>query len=192
MGMSEAYRDQLLALLPQGVVWPQHKTSVLSQVLYAFADEFARLDASINDLLKERSPLQSLALLDEWEQDYGLPEPCISPATSDVARRAAILAKILAVGGYTKAFFLQVLQGYDIDAQIEEFMPYDVDADVDTPIYDQDWIFAWMITLPADTLRVFTVLDGVDAPLAEMGNGFVECLIKRLVPAHVFTLFNYV
>lgn len=191
MALSESYRDQLLALLPVGAVWPRQIKALLSGLLWAFADEFARVHQRALDLLQERSPLQAFELLDEWEADHGLPDPCGFAATDTPARRAAVVARMLAVGGQTPAFYIQVLAAYEIVASIDEFLPHSVDDDVDAELCGDDWVYAWRINLPAVTVREFTVIDGVGDPLASWGNTFVECLIRRLAPAHTIPLFSY-
>lgn len=191
MELGEAYRDQLLALMPHGAVWPRHLTAVLPDLLRAFGDEFARVHLRALDLLDERSALQTFELLDDWESDLGLPDACGASATDTAARRSAVVARLVAIGGQTTAFYLQILDAYGVEASIDEFLPHSVDDDVDAELCSDDWVYAWRINLPSASVREFAVNDGVDDPIADWGNTFVECLIRRLAPGHTIPLFSY-
>lgn len=191
MGLNEFYRDELVALLPPGRVWPRHLEAVLPHLMHAFGDEFARLHLRALQLLDERSPALATELLDEWEADLGLPDACGVVATDTPARRAAVLSRLLATGGQTPAFYLQVLEAYGIAASIDEFLPHSVDDDVEVELCGEDWVYAWRINLPAVTVREFSVLDSVEDALAQWGDLYVECLIRRIAPAHTIPLFSY-
>lgn len=181
----------MLGLLPPGAAWPQHMQAVLPDLLQSFADEFTRLHLRADQLLEERSLLSTYELLDEWELDLDLPDICDQSARDSDARRAAIAARMLSSGEQTIAYYLQVLSAYGIQASITEYKPGSVDSDVDAAVGGDDWIYAWQVDLPESMVREFTVINGVDDALAEWGNTFVECLIRRLAPAHTIPLFGY-
>ncbi len=191
MALSQQYLDQLLALLPPGAAWPRHMEALLSDLLQAFADEFARLHIRAEGLLSERSPMLASELLDEWEADLGLPDPCGIDVTDTDSRRAAVVARLVSVGGQTPAFYLQVLAAFGVQASITEFLPHSVDDDVDAALCGEDWTFAWQLHLPSTVVREFAVIDGVDEALAAWGDPPVECLIRRLAPEHTIVLFSY-
>lgn len=190
MDLSDHYRDQLVALLPRGRVWPRHLGAVLPKLLHAWGDSLAVVQERALDLLTQRSPLLTYDLLDEWEADLGLPETCGGPAAVDAnARRAAIMAKLLATAGMNKSYYEGILSAYGITATIDEFIPYSVDTDVDSPIHDAAFAFAWQINLPTLVMREFSVNDGVNDNLRDWTGMFIQCLLRRISPAHTILLF---
>lgn len=191
MDLNTAYRDQLLALLPKGAAWARDMEAALPDFLHAFGDEFARFHLRLLALLDERSPMLAFEMLAEWEADFGLPDTCGLEVTDTAARRAAVVARVTALGGQTVAYYLQVLAAYGVTATITEFIPHSVDEDVSAALFGEDWIFAFQVNLPAGAAREFTVSDGVDDPLAVWGSPPVECLIQNIKPAHTIALFTY-
>lgn len=91
MGLTaEAYARMMAALLPPGRVW-RFVESVLSKLLLACADELARLDARVADLLDEAVPSTATELLPEYERELDLEE-----AATTAERRARIVARLVA------------------------------------------------------------------------------------------------
>lgn len=109
MGLSaEQYRAQLQALLPPGAAWTREPGSVLSQFLLALADELARVDLRADDLIAEVDPRTTFEMLSDWERVFGLPAPCVPAGQTTTERRNALVAKVTAVGGQSRAYFLAI------------------------------------------------------------------------------------
>lgn len=87
---SGAYARMLRALLPPGRVW-RIIDDLVSDVLLANADELARVDARVNDLLNEADPSTAFELLPEYERELDL-----VAAASTAERRANIVARRVA------------------------------------------------------------------------------------------------
>jgi len=63
---ADDYLHQLQALLPSGPAWPRDRDAVLTQLLAAFAEEFARIDARTAQLIEEADPRATYDLLADW------------------------------------------------------------------------------------------------------------------------------
>lgn len=163
---ADAYHDQLSALLPPGLPWPRAPETRLQRLLAAWADTLVRIDARGDALLEEADPRTAAELLDEWEHAYGLPDRCYDDITSTPARRAALLARILDRGGQRPADYLAIAAALGVQAELHEFRPHTVESDVNVPLWDITWAYAWEVRIP----------DG--AP------GTFACLLRRRKPAH--------
>lgn len=93
MDLSAAdYAHLLRLLLPRGAIWQAKPGSVQAAILEAFAQEFARVDGRVTDLLAESLPETTVELLDQWEAEFGLPESCDTREGLSIAERQARLA----------------------------------------------------------------------------------------------------
>lgn len=120
-----AYLAQLQALLPPGDAWPRTATATLTRLLGALAEELARIDVRAVSAIDEADGRAALELLTDWERVCGLPEPCSAAlATTIQERHAAVVAKLTAQGGASKAYFttMALAMGYAIE--IDEFRPF--------------------------------------------------------------------
>lgn len=91
MGLAaEAYQRVLSALLPPGKLWRLDSSSVLSKLLLGCADELARVDQRVRDMLNECDPSTAVELLPEYEAALGL----VAAATT-AERQANIVALLV-------------------------------------------------------------------------------------------------
>lgn len=133
-------------LLPRGLAWdpedPLRRALVAAQ-----CTELSRVDVRADELLRELNPHTTFALINDWETELGLPE-CGAPDTLE-ARRAAVLAKLLAQAGHdqSKGWWTDFLEslgyppefflgGQDVMTCIDDCL------DVVT---DEEWMFVWQI-----------------------------------------------
>lgn len=86
-----AYARMLAALLPPGKLWQVTTDSVLGKLLLGLADELARVDGRVDDMLDEADPSTATELLPEYERELDLDE-----AATDAERRARIVARLVA------------------------------------------------------------------------------------------------
>lgn len=191
---SPAYREQLSALLPMGLPWPREPESVLQRLLLAWADELARVEARAWGLLVEADPRFTTELLPDWERAYGLPDPCLGDtAQTREQRLAALLDRITDPGRQRPADYLAIAAALGITATLIEYHPErDGDAD-DQPIRGPAWAYTWELRCVAAAAPVFeTVLDDDDIPLSTwIGVPALECLLRRLKPAHTCLIISY-
>lgn len=186
------YRDELRALLPTGEAWPEAADSVLANLLFAWAEEHARIDGRALDLLEEADPRSTAELISDWERMCGLPDPCTGPQPTLQGRRDAVVQKLTSRGGQSRAFFIAVAAALGFSITIEEYDLFTVGHTVGMPLRGDPWRFAWLVRAPAETIREFRVGQSTAGePLRSWGNVVLECAITRLKPAHTHVLFAY-
>lgn len=193
MGLTaEDYAQHLKVLFPQGAAWRLEAGSVQASLLNAMAEELARVDARSKELLSQIDPRTTSELLNEWEATLGLPDNCGSPPTLMQHRRNAVLAKIAAVGGQSKQYFIELASVFGFAITITEFSPFTAGSTVGAPIYGSDWAYAWQVNAPLNTITTFRAgQSAAGEPLRAWGNDRLECLLTRYKPAHTTIIFSY-
>ena len=183
----EAYREQLLALLPQGRAWPREPDSLLSLLMDAQAEEYARLDAVATGLLDEMLPGSTTALISDWEEDVGLPDECTDLATTILKRRAAILEKEAGRTNLNAASFIEVGANFGLIITVDEHDQVRADAIANLDTSSGKWRYVFWVNIPTDSpTREFDMLSHVDTPLLVEGerNVELECRLRKLTPSH--------
>ncbi len=187
----EAYGRQLQRLLPPGVLWNLEVNSTLTAFFTALAQELARVDARANSLMNESDPRTMTETLPEWEAMLALPDPCVSFSQSTAERARGVLAKYIAQGGQTVAYFIEIAAALGFTITITEFREASVEDDVETPMTGAPWAYAFQVNGPLVTIHEQTVEDDVEQPLRWWGNDALECIMRRLKPAHTSVVFSY-
>lgn len=188
------YQDAILALMPRGRVWPREPGSVQHSVAGGLAPTFGRLDARAQALLTDAFPAFTVELLPEWEATLGLPDPCEGEDQTLEQRRAQVLSRLVDGGGQSVDYFIGVLArlGYT-NATIEEYAPFRAGVSgIGTPLYGDDWWYAWKINLP--DLRVFRFQadqSAVGEPLLTYSDTSVFCVVAAIKPAHTVVLYSF-
>ncbi|MEW5904217.1 MAG: putative phage tail protein, partial [Pseudomonadota bacterium] len=160
MGMTaDDYLSQLQALLPQGPAWTRDADAVLTRLLDAMAQEFARIDARADQVIDEADPRTTEELLTGWERVAGLSatSPLDGSQMSVDQRRSNLLAKLVERGGQSPAYFIQLAARMGFTITITEFKEWSVDDSVDEPLYGTDWNFAWQVNAPLVTAQEWSV-----------------------------------
>ena len=189
---AKTYLRQLQALMPQGRAWPIEDSAALSQLLGGFSDTLSRNHNRAADLIDEADPRTTVELIADWERVCRLPDGCsvLSGATLG-ERRAAVVAKITARGGQSRAFFVGLAAALGYAISIDEHRPFTCESACDDPLNDDPWRHAWTVKAPATTVRDFTCDSPCNEPLAVWGNAALECAINSLKPAHTHAIFGY-
>lgn len=190
---SDHYLAQIQALLPRGAAWPTEPDLVMTETLRALADELARVDARADDLLDEADPRTTGELLTDWEQAYALPDPCTSQPDITIERRAALVEKVARIGGQTPQYFIDVAALLGFTITITEYRPFRVGINrCGDELLGEPWWFAWRVNGPLDTFTYFICgRSRCGDPLRDWGNDLLECVIRRLAPAHTVPIFSY-
>lgn len=192
MALTDAeYLAQLQALLPPGAAWSREPSADLTRLLAALADELGRIDGRADALLAELDPRTTAELLRDWERVAGLPDPCTGADPTTAARRAALHTRLTTLGGQSAAYYQALAADLGFAITITEFRPHTVADDVETPLHGPQWRFWWQVNAALETITEFSTLDTVADPLAAWGNERLECLIRRLKPAHTEVIFAY-
>lgn len=189
------YLSQLQALLPRGLAWAREQTGVLTRLLLAWADEFARVDLRCDELVNEADPRTTFELLADWERVAGLPDNCVTIAQTIEQRRAALVSKLVYAGGQSRAYFIGLAEalGY-IGATIDEFALMRCTDDCNDAVYSEDALFAWRLNLPDSTGGIFVMdcISDCNSSLRSWGDEAIECRINKYKPAHTSVLFAYI
>ncbi|AAS97322.1 YmfQ family protein [Nitratidesulfovibrio vulgaris] len=188
------YAAQLLQLLPQGPAWPRDPEAVLTALARALAMEPARVDATGHRLLAEMDPAQALVLLPEWERVCGLPDGCSQPGETIAERRENVVLRLSARGGQTPDYYaeLATLLAGGV-CTVREYRPFRVGhSAVGQPLSNGAWVHTFTIGAPSVPVRGFAVGAGAAGePLRRWGHERLECVIRRLKPAHTHVIFTY-
>lgn len=186
--------QQLLAMLPPGPAWPRQPGTVLYAQLENFADELARINLRIADLINEADPRTALDLLDDWERVAGLPDPCVTADDLTTERRQiALTSKLIMQGGQSRRYFIDMAAalGYP-GATIEEYRPMTCNDTCNDALWTIGDIPVWQLNLPSDGgLIIATCNSTCDVPLQSWGDQAIECRVNRYKPAHTEVIFAY-
>lgn len=165
------YTGVLQALLPHGRVWPDDPASIQAQILGALAETPARYDAVVAGLLAGSLPGDYVDLIPEWEETLGLPDPCGGVDPSIAARAAQVRARFIGGGGQSLPFFVAFALALGFTVEIETFISFRPDIScVETPLYGDEWTFAWGVKILAQTGTVTAAV--------------LLCELNSLKPAH--------
>lgn len=195
MALTDAdYLHQLQALLPPGPAWPKDDAATLTQLLAALSQELARVDGRALALLDEADPRTVAELFTDWERVAGLPDACAVAFCGDqtlAQRRAALVGRLTTLGGKSAAYFVGLAAALGYAITISEFAEHSVLDDVDNPLYGPAWNFSWQVNTALNTVTELTVESTAAEALGVWGDSLLECVFKRLAPAHTAVLFAY-
>lgn len=187
---SEQYTSMLQALLPPGMAWPRDPDAVLTALLRAWADEFAREGRRVDDLLGEFIPGQERELVPDWENLLGL-----SPGSLSIdQRRAAVGSKLCAAGGQSRQYFigLATLLGYP-GTTIDEFRPMSCNGNCNNALASHDDTYVWRVNLAAvGGVFIASCNSDCNSPLSSWGNALIEGFFRQLRAADTDVIFAYV
>ena len=154
------------------------------------------LDAALaffNKMKTESFPDATVELLPQWENAYGLPDMCTGAVPTTLIGRQTILnAKVNAHGGLSSAYFVILAANLGYSITINGFLPNSVDDDCDASMWDENWRYAWQVNAASNTVSTISVDDDTETPLSWWGNDLLECMCKRLGPAHMQVIFSYI
>ena len=171
------YQTAFMALLPRGRAWSRVLRSVAVQVLAGLFPVFEFNTARAARLIAEAMPTTTIELLREWELSLGLPDACEEPAVTLAQRRAAVAAKWAADGGQSVGYYIAVAAAFGFAITITEGSAAS---------------YAWTVHAPSTTVSRFQFGAGVFGdPFAAWGNTRLECLLRRIAPAHTQLYFAY-
>jgi len=198
---AEDYTAQLLELLPKGLAWTRRIGTNIRRLLSAAAEELSRVHTLARFLLEEVTPSQTTGSLNEWEEELGLPESCVtSPATDDDSRRREIFRKANSLGGCSPAYFEELAAILGFSVKVDEYFklaqPFKAGQAVAGDALTQGpWLFTWraQVLVPDSAVLEFTAGNGTaGTPLRWWGLEELECLFEQLKPAHTLIVFTYV
>lgn len=190
---TEHYLRQLQALLPLGDAWTREEEATLTQFLYALAEEFARIDGRVEDLVvNENDPRTTIEMLSDWERAFGLPDACTEAADTVAERHNVLHEKVTRIGDQSRQYFIDVAARVGYIITITEFDTFNAGDHAGDTVNGQNWRFAWRVNAPEETITEFKAgLSVAGDPLRDWGNEILECVITKLKPAHTLVQFAY-
>lgn len=192
---AEDYYSQLVAMLPPGPAWEVERVPELRELLQGAAQELAREDLRLSDLLAESNPDTVRELVPDWERVMDLPDPCLGELPAFEDRQLAVRRRLLEVGGQSPAFFVQVAitQGYP-EATVTEHRAPRFGASRFGRARFGTWAAQFMWTLNTGPRRRLGRRFGASYWGERFGvnpSGALECVIRRSAPAHALEFINY-
>lgn len=169
-------------LLPRGVIWTDERSRKLSLLLRGWADEWARVHEQGLRLIEEVDPRTTTEAIDDWERILGLPDPCeTTPPTLLQDRRDAVVAALIATGGSTPQYFIDIAAAFGIVITITE-QPDGIALRVGVGrVGDRlsvaGAIYVWQVNAPAATSAAL--------------RSRLECKFTEIKPAHTVVQFVY-
>lgn len=86
--------------LPTGPAWPRDPTSTLQMVVLGLMQIWADVDSAAAALLQtEGDPRSTIAMLPDWERNFGLPDLCLDEPLTIADRQKALAARVAMLGG---------------------------------------------------------------------------------------------
>jgi uncharacterized protein YmfQ (DUF2313 family) len=206
-GAPEAYATAFSNLLPRGVAWSRDPEGVLMPLLEGLAELWGqKVDPRAGDLLeRESDPRLTIEMLPDWERAFGLPDPCLAEPLSIADRQAALVARMTMLGGQSRQFFIRLAAALGYTISIREYAPWMfgisefgvTDDGTGYPHWEAgppEIRFYWTVRIGAVRLtwwRFGQAEFGVDPHLRIALATDLECLIRRLAPAHTQVVFDY-
>ena len=207
-----AYAEAIAGELPTGAAWPRDPDGDLMRWVDGCAGVWGDVSGRAADLLvTETDPRFAFAMLPDWERAFGLPDPCVAEPLTLADRHKALLTRMTAQGGQSRAFFLAVAAALGYTVFIREYSPFmaGISRAGDTrPRAPQNlaenhprWMvgapemrFYWTVYVLGARTRWFRAGSGqagVD-PMVRIGLATdLECVVRRWSPAHTQVIFNY-
>lgn len=192
MSKFDRYRDLLIRLFPKGKLWQFNEGTENYKLLDAFGMELSRVDDRAEKLLKEQDPRTTIELLPEWEKEFGLPDEC-SVIGQDIAeRRTNLVSKVLAQGGQSEAYFIDLFANQGITITISYREPSYVPMSIPGYVTGNAYKYIWYVTIPDFQVDWFEAGDSADDYVGEyLSSSNVACLIEKYKPAHTKAVYIY-
>ena len=195
----------LYAMLPQGAAWRTpdaaafDANSRLGGLLRGFSGVLAATYRRLFGIALESTATTLVASLDDWEVDFGLPDPCLGDNPGRDARMASLVAKIRSKGTITPADFVALAASVGHDVTIDEPLPWRCGRSRCGQAAERlggglAVEFYWIVRPGATTVipfRAGRARAGM-TPLGEVQRlQDLECLFRAVAPAWTQPVFNY-
>lgn len=126
----EDYAEAMQALLPLGQAWPRAFESALMRVVRGLTRIWGDFEVRASKLLEQESdPRITVELLEDWERNWGLPDPCYTAPLSVEERQRALVQRMTIEGGQSREFFISVAAYIGYTISITEYRPFTIALD---------------------------------------------------------------
>lgn len=192
------YGWDLMALLPVGDAWPRQAGTTLQLFTEGMGQEWGRVDAAAWMLVDtEAHPDSTYRLLAEWETMAGLPNPCVVEPLTIAERRAALVERLTAEGGQSRAYFITLAARLGYEISITEQAPFMCGLSQcggGDQIGSVEIAFHWWVSVSDSRVTWFQAGIGQCGrdPFARIARASdLECVFNQYKPAHTVVHFDY-
>jgi uncharacterized protein YmfQ (DUF2313 family) len=112
-------------LLPLGQAWPRQYDSALMKVVRGLTSIWGDFELRASKLLEQESdPRITLELLEDWERNWGLPDPCYQAPLTIAERQQALVMRMTMLGAQSRQFFIDVAAQIGYTITITEYRTF--------------------------------------------------------------------
>lgn len=196
MTTQDAYSNHIKSLLPRGSAWQADNAPNLKKVIDILAAELVKIDNRATDVLNEADPRATFEMIGDWETMAGLPDTCSNLPDTLQARRDLLVDKITRKGGQSKAFFYSIAAALGYGIEITEYRPFIAGISrCGDAVYGAGHAVRHQWRVKVLSPRVTYFRTGISRAAEKLVTieraDELECLFKRLKPAHTKLIFAY-
>ena len=137
-------------------------------------------------------PFKYQEWLEDYERAYRLPDTCLDSGALYQDRLGFIALALRERAGISIGWLAQyaALAGYGVT--ITEFSPFAAGSRAGDSLTNEAWLYAFTVHAAGEIARRFCAgRSTAGEPLADWGEGPLECIINNYKPAHAVALFAY-
>ena len=184
----DQYSHMLLALLPRGYAWPTD--GALGDISMALAEELQRIEGRAEGLLDEADPRTVIELIEDWEGDWGLPDPCLGQLGTLQQRRELLTNKIVGIANQSRQTYIDRAADLGYAITITEYTEGDaISGHPQIPLLDAAYVIQINSTVNTIDPRTYSAFYG--EAYATWGNEILECALNAIKQSHRLLIFNY-
>ncbi len=190
----DSQTEILASYLPEGRAFGGKRVagSVSRLLLEGLAQEMLRSTDFLAEFRDEILPDETTLFIEEWESAVGIPDSCFLTTSGTIAeRRRNVLAKLVSLGVQTAPDFVALAALFGITAVVKGGSTHGLVPKESPPIVFPDDRTAYhtiLVDLSEPPLNVFPYTFPITFQSAELA--LVECLFRKVKPAHVDILFT--
>jgi len=182
------YQHLLLALLPRGYAWPAE--GALGDISMAMAEELQRIELRAEALIEESDPRSVIELIEDWEGDWGLPDPCLGQLGTLQQRREMLTNKMVGIANQSRQTYIDRAADLGYVITITEYTQGDaISGHPEIPTADAAYVIQIESTDNTIDQRTYSAFYG--EAYATWGNEILECALNAIKQSHRLLIFNY-
>ena len=186
-------KQSLIAKLPPGFALAK-RDGVIDAIYSGFARSLAEGEEAAEMLVNEIDPRRANYLLADFERVLAA-DPCgrdFNVSTTAQRQRRAH-QRWTATGGQSIPYFIEIARNLGVDIRIEEFWPSIAnDMEAGSPLIPEGEQFVWLVRLKLiDPVFFIAGQNEAGERLYDFTINDVECVLRRLKPAHTTLVFFY-
>jgi len=185
------YKELLLQLLPPGLAYSREAGSTHVDLIDAFAQELARLDARGDAVIEESDPRTADEIFGEWLQLAGIPDSCSALATTVEDERTQLLQKLSGIASQSRDAYQALAESLGYTARIAEFSMFVAGSKAGEPLYDEAWQNAFSVVIAAGANQAQAGIARAGDRIRTFEAGFLYCLLQKSKPAQAIAFVGF-